>query len=33
MVTKSIAPWAEPVPDVDREITADELIPWPDDGW
>jgi Uma2 family endonuclease len=33
MVTRSIAPWAEPVPGVDREITADELLAWPDDGW
>lgn len=33
MVTRSVAPWAEPVPGVDRAITADELLTWPDDGW
>lgn len=33
MIAKSIAPWAEPVPGVDHEITADELMSWPDDEW
>ena len=33
MVARSIAPWAELVPGVDREVTADELLNWPDDGW
>lgn len=30
MVT-TIAPWAEPVPGVERPITADELLHWPSD--
>ena len=30
MVTMS-APWAEPVPGVERPITADELLHWPED--
>jgi Uma2 family endonuclease len=33
MVTRLIAPWAELVPGVEREITAAELLAWPDDGW
>jgi Uma2 family endonuclease len=33
MIAKPFAPWAELVPGVDREITADELLAWPEDGW
>lgn len=31
MASTTIAPWAEPVPDVDRPVSADELLSWPED--
>jgi len=30
-MVSTIAPWAEPVPGVDRRVTADELLRWPED--
>lgn len=30
-MVSTIAPWAELVPGVDRELTADELLAWPED--
>ncbi len=29
-MVSTIAPWAEPVPGVERRVTADELLRWPD---
>lgn len=31
MATSPLAPWAEVVPNVDRLVTADELLHWPED--
>lgn len=31
MVQATIDPWAEEVPGVDRLVTADELLAWPED--
>jgi Uma2 family endonuclease len=30
-MVSTIAPWAEPVPGVERRVTADELLTWPED--
>jgi Uma2 family endonuclease len=30
-MVSTIAPWAEPVPGVERHVTADELLLWPED--
>ena len=30
-MVSTIAPWAEPVPGVERHVTADELLHWPED--
>src|SRR4051794_15723796 len=30
-MVSTIAPWAEPVPGVDRRVTADELLHWSED--
>ena len=30
-MVSTIAPWAEPVPGVERRVTADELLRWPED--
>lgn len=33
MARGTSALWGEPVPGVDRLVTADELLTWPDDAW
>ncbi len=30
-MVSTIAPWAEPVPGIERRVTADELLHWPED--
>ena len=33
MAQRTLAPWAEPVPGMDRLLTVDEFMALPDDGW